>query len=281
MKKGPLLLIVGVVTLAFAGFFVWQGLEPNGSISHPVDESAKTSSGSVSKAPGTPTIVAEPARNEGAFRTDGDIAPPSSEKPPYQLAETTTSSFDPVADAKRREDLPFRMFASGGEGQIVDAAGNVIAKSDSTNAIFGCEVSPDQKRILIYRGSAKYDVVTPSTGETIRLPRQPPGENMLGFGSWHWVDDQMMVGVSGKTIPFRDDQVGTEREEPIISRSVLYVYDLKERKLSEVELPPALQTKTVSISAVDATGKVQLRPEGRELSYTDASLGWFEVRPKN
>lgn len=282
MKKKRLLFIAGVVTLVVAAFLVWRGLEPNGPIANPVNGSANKPSGSVSKAAGTPTIVAEPARNEGASSKDQEIAPALVEKPLYQLAETS-SSFDPVANAKQREDLPFKFFGSGGggDGKIVDAKGNVLMKTEPEKGVFmvGIEISPNQERIAINRGSGKFEILTPSTGETMQLPQLPPGENVLAF-SWRWMDDQTLVGVSGKTIPFRDDQVGTEREEPIISRSVLYVYDLKERKLSEVELPPTLRTKTVSVSAVDATGKVQLRPEGREVSFTDASLGWFEVRPR-
>lgn len=175
--------------------------------------------------------------------------------------------------------MPFRIFASGGIGKIVDAAGNVIVQSDAKNGIFACEVSPNQKRIVVYRGDADYDVITPRTGETIRLPQQPPGENMLGFGSWHWVDDDTLVGVSGQVIPFRDDQVGPEREEPNIAQSTLYVYKLSERKLARVEVPTALRSKTFSVNAVDPSGKVQLRPEDHE-SLADASLGWFDVRPK-
>jgi len=276
--KRSLVLLIAVAVLTVTALFVWRWLQPSAPVAKPLDESANKSREVVSKETATPTKIVEPTRNQSPSHSTTGSTTAVVEKPLYEMTKTT-SSFDPVADAKRKETLAFRMFASGGTGKIVDTAGNVIIQSDSENAIFSCDVSPDQTRISINRGSGKYDIVTPSTGETIRLPQQPPGENVLGF-SWRWIDDQTLIGVSGITIPFGGDQVGLEREEPIISHSVLYVYGLKERKLSEVELPPTLQTKTFSVSAVDATGKVQLLSEARGADYTDASLGWFEVRPK-
>jgi hypothetical protein len=277
MKRSLVLLIV-VAALTVTALFVWRWLQPSAPVAKPLDESANISGEVVSKETAAPTKIVEPTRNQSPSDSNTGSSTAVVEKPLYEMTKTT-SSFDPVADAKRKETLPFRMFASGGTGKIVDAAGNVIIQSDSGNAIFSCEVSPDQTRISINRGSGKYDIVTPSTGETIRLPQQPPGENVLGF-SWRWINDQTLIGVSGITVPFRDGQVGPEREEPIISHSILYVYDLKERKLSEVQLPPTLQTKTFSVSAVDATGKLQLQSEDRGVSNSDASLGWFEVRAK-
>lgn len=279
MNRKQLLFVAVVLALAVIAIFVWRSLEPNRSVAELSSETANVPSGRVGKAENESTEISQSTRNYDASKTEADTVPTPPKKPLYQMAETK-SSFDPVANAKLRENAPFRIQGRGSKARIVDADGKVLIEPDEKVGIYGCSVSPSGKRIAVYYGDATYDIVTPSTGETIRLPQQPPGENMLGFGSWHWIDDETLVGVSGKTIPFRDDQVGPEREEPIISRSVLYVYDLRERRLSEVELPPALRTKSVSVSAVDETGKVQLRPEGREVSYTDASLGWFEVRPK-
>lgn len=269
MNKKQLQSVAAILVVTVLAIIFWRLTEPRSSLADPTSETGNTPTAKSTNA------VSESTRNDGASNID----PAMAERPMYQMTETK-SSFDPLTNADRKKVLSFRMFASGGVGKIVDREGNTILQSDEKNAIFKCEVSPNETRIAVHRGSGKYDIITPSTGETIRLPQQPPGENVLGFASWHWIDDQTLIGVSGKTIPFRDDQVGPEREEPLISRSVLYVYDLKNQKMSEVALPPALRTKTVSVSAVDETGKVQLRPEGREVSYTDASLGWFEVLPK-
>ena len=278
MNRKQLLFVAVVLALAVIPIVVWRSLEPNRLVADLCSETKNAPNGKVGKAESKSTEISQSAQNHGTSKPATNTVPTPPEKPLYQMAETK-SSFDPVANAERKKSLPFQMFASGGTGKIADREGNIVLRSDSKNAIFRCDVSPDQKRILVYGGDATYDIITPSSGERVRLPQLPPGDNVLGF-SWHWLDDQMLLGVSGKTIPFRDDQVGPEREEPIISRSVLYVYNLKERRLSEVELPPTLRTKTISVSFVDETGKVQLRPEGRDVSYTDASLGWFEVRPK-
>lgn len=279
MKGKPLILIGVAIAMVLAAVLAWWSPGPNGTAAKPLDRDIEASGEAVREDANVSTKTTEPRQNEGTFNEKASAVSTVSEKPAYQMIEAK-SSFDPAADAERKKALPFRMFASGGTGKIVDREGNVILQSDSKNAIFKMEVSPDQSRIVVHRGSGRFDIIMPKSGELIRLPQQPPGENVLGFGSWHWLDDQTLIGVSGKTIPFRDDQVGPEREEPLISRSVLYIYDLKEQKISEVALPPSLRAKMVSVNAVDDAGHVQLRPEGREVSYTDVSLGWFEVRPR-
>lgn len=279
MNKKHLLFIAAVLVLAVIAIIVWRSPRPNSSVGELSSETANVPGENASKVVGESTKVTQPTRNDGTSNAGDDIALKLHEKPLYQMVEAK-SSFDPVADAKRRENAPFKIQGRGSKAKILGADGKVLIEPDEKVGIYGCSVSPGGKRIAVYYGDATYDIVTPSTGETIRLPHQPPGENVLGFGSWHWIDDQTLIGVSGKTIPFRDDQVGPEREEPIIIRSVLYLYDLMKQKMSEVALPPALRIKAVSVSAVDVTGKVQLQPEDRGASYTDASLGWFEVRPK-
>jgi hypothetical protein len=273
MKTNPISFLLVIVALVSAALFVprctkvlnTEGVEPDSRASR------------IEQLKGEKEPPAPGSESRYSEIQSGPIAWPIAE-PSYQLLKAE-SSFDPAVDAARRKDLRFRMFASGGVGKITDTNGNIIDQSNATNAIFGLGVSPDQERIVINRGDAEHNVITPKTKEQVRLPKRPPGSNVLGFASWQWVDDNTLVGVSGKTIPFRVDQVGPDREEPIISRSVLYVYDLRSRTMSEVALPHNLATKTVSISAVDETGKVQLRPEGRNISFTDASLGWFEIRP--
>ena len=193
----------------------------------------------------------------------------------YQM-EGTKSSFNPVKDAERKATLPFQMFGSGGVGKIVDRDGKIILQSDSKNAIFGCEISPDLTRIAVNRGSRKFDIIAPKTRGVIRLPQMPPGDYVLGF-SWNWIDNETLLGVSGKVVPFRDDQVGPEREEPNIERSLLYLYDIKEQKMTEVALPASAKSQVVSVNAVDQAGNIQLRPEGHERSWTDADLGWFKL----
>ena len=279
MKKYPFLFIGVVLALAVIAIIFWRTREPNSSVVDLSSEDSNAPAKAAKKVVSEPTKNTQPTRNDGASYAEPIINPAVAERLLYQIVEAK-SSYDPVADAKRRENAPYRIQGRGSMAKILGADGKVLLEPDEKIGIYGCSVSPSGERIAVYYGDAIHDIVTPSTGETIRLPQQPPGENMLGFGAWHWIDDQTLIGVSGKTIPFRDDQVGLDREEPIISRSVLYLYDLREQKMFEIALPPALRTKTVSVSAVDETGKVQLRSDGNEETYTDASLGWFEIRPK-
>lgn len=195
----------------------------------------------------------------------------------FQMVETI-SVHNAAASAEGKKTQPFQMYGGSGTGKIVDRQGKIILQSDAENPIFKFEVSPDQKRILVYGGDATYTVVAPDSGEKIRLPTQPPRDQMLGF-SWYWKDDQTLVGISGEITPFRDDQAGPAREEPIVNHSVFYVYDLNQNQMSEIALPAVLRTKYVSIRAVDEAGKVQLCSEDHGTPLSNANLGWFEIRP--
>ena len=216
--------------------------------------------------------------NETSGADDKTPLTSTAEAPTYRITEAVSTS-DPAEHAKRQENAPFRIQGRGSKAKIVSADGRIIMEADPTVGIYGCSVSPNGMHIAVYYGDANYEIVTPGADETITLPQKPPGKNLLGFASWSWLDDQKLLAVSGKVLAFRANQVGPAREEPMISRSVLYIYDLNEKQLSEVALPPELQRKTFSVDAVDEVGKVRIRPEGRKVSYTDATLGWFEIHP--
>lgn len=187
MRKRRALSIAVVVTLA-AALLVWWWLERNGSSAHQFDLNVQTSSVEDSKTASTPTNGVEQTQTNAPSNANASTVPPLVEKPLYQLAEAR-GSFDAVADANGRENAPFRIQGRGSKAKIVTAEGKTLIEADEKGGIYGCSVSPDGKRLAVYYGDARYDVITPSTGESIRLPQQPPGENMLGFGSWHWLAD--------------------------------------------------------------------------------------------
>ncbi len=278
MNKNYSLFVAGVLTLVVGSIIFYKSREPQIPIAVPFSEKENQASGKVEvvESEDLKLPVDKSPLNEDDPHAKLNTVSTLPVSPRYQMTEIK-SLFDPVADAMKREHAPFKIQGRGSKAKIVTADGKILMNSDEKVGIYGCKVSPDGTRMSVYYGDAKYDIVTPSTGETVSLPQYPPGNKLMGFGSWDWVDDSTLIGVSGIVIPFRDDQVGTEREEPIVSRSVLYVYNLKDKTMSEVILPPALRSKIVSVSAVDATGNVQLRPEGHEASYTDASLGWFAI----
>ncbi len=225
-----------------------------------------------------PTRTSQPKQNQSIPVGKERRLPAVAEKLPYQMS-SSMSAFDPIADANRRENAPFKIQGHGSKAKIVDKEGKILIEADENIGFYGCSVSPNGKQIAVYYGDATYDIINFNSGETIRLPQQPPGDNMLGFGSWHWINDKTLIGVSGIIAPHNHEHTGHSCEDPHISQSVLYRYDLNEQKISQIALPPGLDTKIVSVRAVDETGKVQLWPDGQGDSYTDASLGWFEIRP--
>jgi hypothetical protein len=280
MKK-PIALVAALAAVAIAMFIAWRwfgATPPSAAPSQAELPSPRSVDRSPARAVVEP-IVPKPTDTSIQAEPERDV--PAVAVPTYELKPVAVS-YDPTSDAAKPPTAPFQLRGGAGAGKIVDATGKVILESGSKSGIniFGCEVSQDNKRILVQGGDAKALVLDPATGSRQNLPTAPPGKDMLGFGSWRWLDPDTLIGVSGKTLPFREDQVGALSEEPMIERSVLYLYDLKTQQLSEVELPPRLRTKTLSVSAIDPTGKVQLRPEGGPASFTDESYGWFDVRPR-
>jgi hypothetical protein len=279
MKK-PVALFLTVAVVAVAMLVAWRWFGTPRGIA-PSQDKLPAPSFVDRSLPGAAVVPTTPKPAETSPQAERGHDLPGVSAPTYELNPVAVS-FDPTKDTATATKPQFQLRGGAGAGRIVDATGKVILQSGPQSGIniFGCEVSPDNNQILVQGGDAQALVLDTVTGNRQNLPTAPPGKDMLGFGSWRWMDNDTLIGVSGKTIAFRDDQVGVEREEPMIERSMLYVYDLKSQQLSEVELPPRLRTKTLSVSAVDPTGKVQLRREGGPASFTDESNGWFEVRPR-
>lgn len=193
----------------------------------------------------------------------------------YRLTETK-SDFNHAADAERRTRWPVQMYASGGRGKIVDNNGNIIDQSDKTKFIFGCTVSPDRKNILIYRGNVDYDLLNLESKKVTRLPSRPPGENVLGFNSWDWVKDDLLLGSSYKVADSPDNG-----EEPTLERSVLYTYRLSEQELRRVDLSSIGEESVVHVRLVDELGNVALQSEKITISPKTGNLTWFKLQPND
>lgn len=279
MNTRQLQFIVAVLAFVVMIAILWRYFGPYKSAEEPRSKTVNVIGGNnVEVADSSSGIISNEHDDSGA-RNGADSDFPKDKGPLYQFAEAVAPS-DTDENTVQGVDVPYKIQGRGSKAKILDADGKAIIEADQNVGIYGCSVSPNGEKIAVYYGDANYEIVAPRTGEKLKLPQNPPGENVLGFGSWHWIDNSTLLGVSGKTIPLRNDQVGTAREEPVISRSAFYSYDLKNRKLSEVELPPALRISNVSVNNVDESGKVQFWLEGREPSETDTNLRWFELRLK-
>lgn len=224
--------------------------------------------------------------------TKGPSPPPSNEsrgeaaievesQSGYEMTATSVVDFDPVAEAKAKEVRPYRLRGGAGLGQIVDSQGKVILESGAESGIhiFGCEVSPNGKLVLVQGGDGKNLILDPGSGSRWLLPHRPPNENMFAFGSWHWIDDDTLLAASNEKVSVRDAQLRINAEEPGASRSRLYLFKISRQQLTTIQLPKDLGDQVFLIAQVSASGSVRLVRAEPTASHT-ADLGWFKVRPK-
>ena len=164
----------------------------------------------------------------------------------------------------------YRAGGSGTRGAIRDRAGNLIRRATVESPVVAITISPNDELIWVSGADVKSYIINKSGEEIANLPIVPPGDNMLGFGKWVWLDNNRLLGQSGVQ---RFDEQG----KPVaccqghnVSESRFYVYDLKTKAMVEMQLPKDLREKVVSIGKVLKTGELQLGHEGD-------GFGWFRV----
>ncbi len=178
--------------------------------------------------------------------------------------------------ARAHENPPFEFRGGGTSGKVVDRDGKVLMESGSAIGIYGTLVSPDGKHVLVKGGSSINFVLSPTTQGKMQLPIRPPGTNMLGFGSWYWINDHSLVGESGIAKVEKDGR--TWRGSDNVAQSKLYVYDIVEGKLTEVALPAKFDAKVFGIVDSSLDGYIQLHftSDAPEEKNPD-EMGWFKV----
>jgi hypothetical protein len=181
---------------------------------------------------------------------------------------------DYVGLARSIENPLFRCLGGSGTGRVVDREGRVVMDSGKEIGILGVAVGPDGKHVLIEGGDAINYVLSPSTGEKIQLPVYPPGTNMLGFGTWNWINETKLLGVSG--VQSLDEKGVPVQEDNNVAQTKLYVYDLTTQSLAEVPLPSEVSHLVVNIAEVSPDGHVHLMDEAPHRA-TEQDLGWFEI----
>jgi hypothetical protein len=181
---------------------------------------------------------------------------------------------DRDAQALAQKDVPYECRGGGGEGRVTDRVGGVILESTKEFGIFGASVSPAGTWIFAHGGSAKNLVFTPGKEEKQWLPTAPPGKNMLGFGSWHWINDHMLVGEAGT------EKLGVDglpvKTEDNVAESKLYIYDINTRELAEVALPAELKGQVFGVIESSGDGHLFI---GIESPRDDDKFkeGWFKI----
>lgn len=195
---------------------------------------------------------------------------------PMVAARKVQYAADPVAESKLRDDPPFRFSGDGTSGKVVSRSGQILMESGEQIGIYGVEVGPDRIQVLVKGGNGVNLVINSATGDQVQLPSSPPGANMLGFGSWYWIGNQKLLGVSG--IQAHDAKVASlaHCDEPHASQSKLYVYDLIAKQLSEVALPAFEEVPVFAVTEVSHDGFVHLFADA-PVDGDSQDLGWFQM----
>jgi len=214
-------------------------------------------------------------RNQGAKQQDaaGFV---------YQLSPVSIDANSNIMRSNHDVAGRFRLVGDANSCKIVDSQENTVKElgpNPHVNTITSkCIVSPNGKDILInYGADAAYDVLESASSLLFTLPQQPPGKNKLGFASWHWIDSNTLIGLSGDEQEERTP--GIEGEENGVKQSRLYLYDWNKKQLAEALLPIGSLTRLFSILDVDSSGNVHLIGDSSN-GTQPSDLGWFVVKPK-
>ena len=97
---------------------------------------------------------------------------------------------------------------------------------------------------------------------------------MLGFGSWHWINDHMLIGESGIQ-KLGDDGLPVKSDDNV-GQTKLYVYDISTKALAEVSLPTEIKAQVFTITKVGSNGHVCLHDD-EPGGDSQQELGWFQV----
>jgi hypothetical protein len=166
---------------------------------------------------------------------------------------------------------------TNGKSGLVNSKGKTVIEETDGISLHSLQESPDGKHFYLRTSHVVLDF---ETGEYFPVPESPHLPNGLGF-SWGWLDSRTLLSVSG--IQYTDAELAAEHvedpshgEEPVIRRSLLYVFDLDAKSLVEVQLPQELRGKVFTIMRMSADGLLELtRPSGPE---EGKPFGWFRVQ---
>ena len=130
-----------------------------------------------------------------------------------QAAETRRLAATPrVIAPVEKETIPaadnrtnhYRVIGNGGyPARIVDGSGNVLLEATPDFSIHAVSEAPDGAHLLVNSYPMGL-IIDPVSKKKISLPECPPGNKKLGFGSWDWIDDNTVLGVSGDAALVRE-----------------------------------------------------------------------------
>lgn len=207
---------------------------------------------------------------------------PLDEGPSLQGLFSGVNSYkwNPKQEAEHRKALPFKLLGGGTESaRVVDADGNVLFASTAEHGVGGLDVSPSKKRFVVLLGDGKSRVFEPESGLVIDLPSSPAAPNTVGFGSWRWLSDDLLITTSGVLALDEAGKPVSCCEGHNLSSTQMFAFRVSTRALSPVSKPESVKASVFRINRVSSDGHVEIVMDGTHLA-PGRSVGWYRVNAK-
>lgn len=207
---------------------------------------------------------------------------PLDEEPSLQglFSAVNNYNWNPKQEAEHKKSLPFKLLGGGTESaRIVDSAGNVLISRTPGHGIYGLDVSPGKKRFVVLLGDGKSRVFEPQSGLVIDLPSSPASPNMVGFGGWRWLSDDLLITISGVLALDEAGKPLSCCEGHNLSSTQMFAYRVSTRALSPVNQPESIKASVFRINRVSSDGHVEVVMDGTHLA-PGRSVGWYRVNVK-
>ena len=188
--------------------------------------------------------------------------------------------WNPKQEAEHKKALPFKLLGGGTESErVVDASGKVLISSTAEHGVYGLDVSPNKTRFVVSLGDGKSRIIEPQSSLVIDLPSSPAAPNMVGFSSWRWLSDDLLVTTSGVLAL---DEAGKPLgccEDHNLSSTQMFAFRVSTRALSPASKPESVKASVFRINRVSSDGHIELVMDGTHLA-PGRSVGWYRVNVK-
>lgn len=133
-----------------------------------------------------------------------------------------------------------KLRGSGETAILLDTSDKPLLKATPANPIYSLKSAPSGQKIVVSRGDGINELYNLEPFELIcQLPLVPNVPRASAIGSWEWIDESTLVGVTDVARPNSElaHLTGAERESAANWReeTLLYSFDLEYRKLTKID----------------------------------------------
>lgn len=196
------------------------------------------------------------------------------------LSPASGYKWNPKQEAEHKRALPFKLLGVGTESaRVVDDSGKILIASTKTQGVYGLDVSPNKKRFVVALGDGKSRVVDSQSGLVIDLPASPGVQNMVGFSSWRWLSDDLLITTSGTQAMDGTGKPLNCCEGHNLSSTQMFAFRISTHALSPVSKPESVSASVFEINRVSSDGRIEIITDETHLAPSKA-VGWYQVLAK-